>query len=148
MRWTSTPPLRRLQEQQTLSPRSPYRGASLRTRRHVLTTVIVALTMVFAAACGGSSSADKNSGGPEKSNLKVGVLPTWDAAAIYIAIKKGYFQSEGLKVTPVTVANGDEAVSRTMSGALDISHNGYTTPIVAASKGVKLRVIVYASQAK
>jgi NitT/TauT family transport system substrate-binding protein len=105
--------------------------------------------MLLAAACGGSSSADKkNSGGPEKSNLKVGVLPTWDAAAVYIAIKKGYFQNEGLKVTPVIVANGDEAVSRTMSGALDISHNGYTTPILAASKGVKLRVIADASQAK
>jgi NitT/TauT family transport system substrate-binding protein len=104
--------------------------------------------MLFAAACGGSSSADKNSGGPEKSNLKVGVLPTWDAAPLYLAIKKGYFQAEGLKVTPTIVANGDEAVSRTMSGALDISHNGYTTPIAAASKGVKTRIILDASQAK
>jgi NitT/TauT family transport system substrate-binding protein len=104
--------------------------------------------MAFAAACGGSGGDNDKSGGPEKPNLKVGLLPTWDAAAVYLAIKKGYFQAEGLKVTPVIVANGDEAVSRTMSGALDIAHNGYTTPILAASKGVKLRIIADASQAK
>jgi NitT/TauT family transport system substrate-binding protein len=104
--------------------------------------------LLFAVACGGSHAAAKNSGGPEKSNLKVGILPTWDAAAVYLAIKRGYFKAEGLNVTPVILANGDEAISRTMSGAIDISHNGYTTPIAAASRGVKLRIIVDASQAK
>lgn len=103
---------------------------------------------LFAAACGGSSAADKNAGGLEKSDIKVGILSTWDAAPVYMAINKGFFKAEGLKVTPVLLANGDEAVTRSMSGSVDITHVGDTSPIAAAAKGVKLRIIVDGSQAK
>jgi NitT/TauT family transport system substrate-binding protein len=94
--------------------------------------------MLFAVACGGST----DTGGPERTDLKVGVLPTWDAAAVYLAVDKGYFREEGLEVTPVVLANSEEAVSRNLSGAVDIAHDGYVSPIVAASKGLKLRIIV------
>lgn len=106
----------------------------------------IVLMMLFAVACGGSTSTD--TGGPERTDLKVGVLPTWDAAAVYVAVDKGYFREEGLEVTPVVLANSEEAVSRNLSGAVDIAHNGFVTPIMAASKGLKLRFIVGGAQAK
>lgn len=105
--------------------------------------VFVAL---LAVACGGSGGSAGN--GPEKTDLKVGVLPTWDAAAVYLAVDKGYFTAEGLEVTPVVLANSEEAVSRNLSGAVDITHDGYVSPILAASKGLKLRIIVDSARAK
>lgn len=104
---------------------------------------LVSLTL-FAAACGGSTEAT----GPERTDITVGVLPTWDAAAVYMAVEKGYFQDEGIKVTPVVLASSEEAVSRNLSGAVDIAHDGYVSPIVAASKGLKLRIIVNSARAK
>jgi NitT/TauT family transport system substrate-binding protein len=105
---------------------------------------LAALTL-FAVACGGPNT---DATGPERTDITVGVLPTWDAAAVYLAVEKGYFQDEGIKVTPVVLANSEEAVSRNLSGALDITHDGYVSPIVAASKGFKLRIIVNSAQAK
>lgn len=101
---------------------------------------------LFAAACGGSDGSAGN--GPEKTDLTVGVLPTWDAAAVYLAVDKGYFEQEGLNVTPVVLAGSEEAVSRNLSGAVDISHDGYVSPIMAASKGLGLRIIVDSARAK
>jgi NitT/TauT family transport system substrate-binding protein len=121
----------------------------VKTRSQMFAMGAVALMTLFAAACGGSDgSGNKESTGPEKANIKVGVLPTWDAAALYLGVKKGYFQAEGLKVTPVMLANAEEAVSRSMSGGVDITYNGYVSPIIAADKGIKLRIIDDGSQAK
>ena len=107
---------------------------------------LVVLTLLFAVACGGPGGSAGN--GPEKTDLTVGVLATWDAAAVYLAVEKGYFTDEGLKVTPVVLANSEEAVSRNLSGAVDIAHDGYVSPIVAASKGLKLRIIVDSARAR
>ena len=104
---------------------------------------LVCMTL-FAAACGGSPAGD----GPERTALKVGVLPTWDAAAVYVAVEKGFFRDEGLEVSPVVLASSEEAVSRNLSGAVDIAHDGYVSPIVAASKGLRLRIIVDSARAK
>jgi NitT/TauT family transport system substrate-binding protein len=107
-------------------------------------TFALVLMMLFAVACGGST----DSSGPERTDIEVGVLPTWDAAAVHVAVRLGYFQDEGIKVTPVVLANSEEAVSRNLSGAVDIAHNGYVTPIMAASKGLRLRIIVDSARAK
>ena len=111
-------------------------------------TALAFLTLSV-AACGGSGAQEGNDAqGPERTDLRVGVLPTWDAAAVYLAVDKGYFKAEGLTVTPVVLANAEEAVSRNLSGAIDITHDGYVTPILAASKGLRLRIIVDSARAK
>jgi NitT/TauT family transport system substrate-binding protein len=121
----------------------------MKTGIRLLATGTVAVMALFATACSGPEGSDnKDPNGPEKTNIKVGALPTWDAAALYLGVKKGYFQAEGLEVTPVLLANSEEAVSRSMSGAVDITHNGYVSPIIAANKGLKLRIIVDGSQAR
>jgi NitT/TauT family transport system substrate-binding protein len=109
----------------------------------------LAFMALFATSCGGSGApGGGNAQGPERTDIKVGVLPTWDAAAVYLAGKEGYFQAEGLKVTPVVLASSEEAVSRNLSGAVDIAHDGYVSPIAAASRGLKLRIIVDSARAK
>lgn len=121
----------------------------MRTLRHRLAKACIAFLTLLAVACGGSGVPDGgNAQGPERTDIKVGVLPTWDAAAVYLAIKKGFFQAEALNVTPVVLASSEEAVSRNLSGAVDFAHNGYVSPIAAASKGLKLRIVVASARAK
>ncbi len=121
----------------------------MRTLRHRVAKACIVFLTLLAVACGGSGvPGGGNAQGPERTDIKVGVLPTWDAAAVYLAIKKGFFQAEALNVTPVVLANSEEAVSRNLSGAVDIAHNGYVSPIAAASKGLKLRIIVASARAK
>jgi len=119
------------------------------TLRHRVATIALAFLTLSVAACGGSGAPEGNDArGPERTDLRVGVLPTWDAAAVYLAVDRGYFKAEGLTVTPVVLANAEEAVSRNLSGAIDIAHDGYVTPILAASKGLRLRIIVDSARAK
>jgi NitT/TauT family transport system substrate-binding protein len=120
----------------------------LNTRRRAFAASAIALMALFTAACGGSGAAEKGAGGLEKSNIKVGVLSTWDNSTTYLAINKGFFKAEGLNVTPVILVNGDEAVTRSMSNAVDFTNAGDISPIAAASKGVKLKIVVDGSQAK
>jgi NitT/TauT family transport system substrate-binding protein len=107
--------------------------------RHRFAIVVM---MLFAAACGNGGQS------PERTDITVGVLPTWDAAAVYVAIDKGYFRDEGITVSPVVLANSEEAVSRNLSGAVDIAHDGYVSPIMAASNGLDLRIIVDSARAR
>jgi NitT/TauT family transport system substrate-binding protein len=110
---------------------------------------VAAALLLAAAGCGRPDRPDTGaSTGPEKASLTVGVLPTWDAASLYLGIEKGFFRAEGLTVSPVILANADEAASRNMSGAVDITYTGYVPSIIAAAKGLKLRIIVDGSLAK
>jgi NitT/TauT family transport system substrate-binding protein len=118
----------------------------VRTLRKGFAAGALALVTLSAVACGSGEPASTS--GPERTDLKVGVLPTWDAAAVYLAVDKGYFKAEGLTVTPVVLASSEEAVSRNLSGAVDIAHDGYVSPIMAASKGLPLRIIVDSARAK
>src|SRR5262249_24620953 len=131
-------------EHRTVVRRTAHPRLAAQRRGAPVRTFVLALIALFAVACGGSADAK----GPERTDLKVGGLPTWDAAAVYLAASLGYFKDEGLKVTPVVLANSEEAVSRNLSGAVDITHDGYVSPILAASKGLKLKIIVDSARAK
>ncbi|GAA0325481.1 hypothetical protein GCM10010151_14230 [Actinoallomurus spadix] len=51
-------------------------------------------------------------------------------------------------MTPVTMANPEEAISKNVSGAVDFAHNGYVSPTMASNRGLKLRIIIDGAQAK
>ncbi|HEV7933884.1 MAG TPA: ABC transporter substrate-binding protein [Actinomadura sp.] len=106
-----------------------------------------ALLLSTIAGCGGSDSA-KSKGGLEKAEIKVGVLPIVDDAPLYLALKNKYFEAEGLKVTPVFLANGVEAIGRLQSGGVDLAWSSYPGVINSAAKGLKLRVVLDGYAAK
>ena len=113
----------------------------MNTRRWTYATAIVMLAASALSACGGSDSSKKSTGGLEKTNLKVGLLPIPDAATVYLANSKGYFKAEGLNVTPQILNNGSETISRVMSGGVDFSYSAYIPIVQAAAQGVKVRVV-------
>jgi NitT/TauT family transport system substrate-binding protein len=104
------------------------------------TSVTVLLVAALLAGCGGSDGKS-TSGGLEKTDLTVGVLPIPDAATVYIAKSKGYFAAEGLNVTPVILTNGSETISRVVSGGVDLAYSAYVPIIQAVSAGIRVRVV-------
>jgi NitT/TauT family transport system substrate-binding protein len=112
----------------------------MKIRRWTIATAIAMLATSALTACGGSDSP-KKSGGLEKTNIKVGLLPIPDAAAVYLGISKGYFKAAGLNVTPTILTNGSETISRVMSGGVDFAYSAYIPIVQAASAGVKVKVV-------
>jgi NitT/TauT family transport system substrate-binding protein len=107
------------------------------------TSVAVATVLALSglSACGTSDPGTAKNG-LEKAEIKVGVLPIVDDAPLYLALKNKYFEAEGLKVTPVFLANGVEAIGRLQSGGVDLAWSSYPGVINSVAKGLKLRVAV------
>ena len=77
---------------------------------------------VLAAACSSSSAATvpPPPRGLEKTHLTVGALPVVDSVGLYLAIKNGYFQQEGLTVTADPVSKSTDAIPEMEQGKVDI----------------------------
>ncbi|MCP2339010.1 ABC transporter substrate-binding protein [Actinomadura rupiterrae] len=113
-----------------------------------------ALSAVLAAAlalsaCGGSG--DKHSGGKnglEKTDLKVGIIPIADSAAVPIAVNKGYFKAEGLNVKFEPIQGGAIGTQRLMAGSLDVTLSNYVSVFLARDKGTMVKVIADAAEAR
>jgi NitT/TauT family transport system substrate-binding protein len=112
----------------------PFGGLRGRLRRVLAAGAVLAL-LGTATACG-EESGSAGGTGLEKTNLKVAFLPITDAAALHIAIQRGFFKQEGLNVELEQIASGALAPPRLKSGALDISLTQYVSAITATEKGV------------
>ncbi|XVS62194.1 ABC transporter substrate-binding protein [Actinosynnema sp. CA-299493] len=107
-------------------------------------------------ALGGTAEDATGAAAPgevEKSRIRLGLLPILDVAPVHIAIKRGYFEQEGLEVEPVTVTGGAAALPALIGGDLDITFGNWVSFFAAQSndtaKGVGgLKLIMDGYQAK
>ena len=72
--------------------------------------------------------------------------PSLDAIQPYVASEAGIFRKHGLDVRVSEFRGGTTTMKALLAGELDVGVMGLTDAIVAASKGVKLRVFMLASQ--
>jgi NitT/TauT family transport system substrate-binding protein len=93
-----------------------------------------------------SGSAAGGSGAPEKADITFGVLPTADYVAVYLGNQEGFFEEEGLKVTPRAVQGGSAQVPGLVGGDLDISGVNWVGFLAAVNQGVPLRVVAEADR--
>ncbi len=121
----------------------------MNARRFSGLIMAIALAGLIASGCSSapSSPASSSSSGPEVANIKVGVLPIIDNAAVYIALHKGLFKAQGLNVTPVILANGALGTAGLLSGKLNFAFSNYVTAILGASHGAKLLYVADGHQA-
>ncbi|GAA4629070.1 ABC transporter substrate-binding protein [Actinoallomurus vinaceus] len=111
-------------------------------RRWACVAFGIAIAASIVSGCGGSDDK-KSASGLEKTELKVGTLPIVDDSPFFLALKNGYFKAEGLKVTPTTLANGEEGITRLQSGGIDLAWSSYPNAIMAVDSGkVQLRIVV------
>lgn len=121
---------------------SPRRSRGrLRTALTALGAAVLFTAVAGCSALGGSGAQQQQpagggggGGGLEHPDLKVGVLPIVDVAAIQRAQAAGYFKNEGLNVELVTVNSGAVALPQVISGELDMTWTNWTSVIQAQQK--------------
>ncbi|WP_088322070.1 ABC transporter substrate-binding protein [Ureibacillus manganicus] len=79
------------------------------------------------AACGGKE---------ELKTVKVGeVTRSIFYAPLYVAIEKGYFEEEGLKIELSTIPGGDKTMTALLSDGIDVALVGAETSIYVSAQG-------------
>jgi NitT/TauT family transport system substrate-binding protein len=115
-------------------------GKVVRSRfGYVLASLLLALAMI-AAGCGD----DEGGGGSDSSGLttlKVGVIPIADVAPLYLGVKEGFFEDEGLEIEPAPAEGGAAIVPAVMSGDDQIGFSNTTSLIIARSQDLPVKII-------
>lgn len=84
---------------------------------------------------------------PGVTTLRVAEMSTVDDATLFLAMKKGYFAKERIRIITVPVGSGPEALANLASGKADIAFSDYVSAIAATNSGQPLRVLVDAYSA-
>ena len=95
-----------------------------------------AIPVVALAACSsGSSSGVATGPAPEVPSITIDVVPTADAAGIYIAQDDGYFAQQGLKVTIKSINGGEYGMGDLQTNSVQLVEGNYVSFILAQIAG-------------
>ena len=111
------------------------------TYRAVLVTACLVLAACSTPGGTGGPSGTDAEGLPERTELRVGVLPIVDVAPVYLAIERGLFAAEGLTVVPEIVQGGAAAIPALQGGDLDLAYGNWVSFLLANQGGIPLRAI-------
>lgn len=114
-------------------------GLSARRIFGVVSAVAMLAVVSGCGLLGGAEEKPAEAAAPgkiEKAKITLGLLPILDVASVHVAIKKGYFEEEGLEVEPKIIQGGAAAIPGLISGDLDISFGNWVSFISAETKGV------------
>lgn len=99
--------------------------------------LLVALLVVTAslAGCGKGSS--------DKKIIRIGeVTRSLFYAPQYVAIEKGFFEEEGLKVELTTTPGGDKTMTALLSGVIDVALVGSKRRSTSINKVLMIRLLI------
>jgi len=96
--------------------------------------VALALTASCIAAATGPAAAQ--AGKIEKPNITFGVFPITNYGVVYLSIQQGFFQAEGLTVTPRVM--GANPIAGIVGGDFDTGGVTWTAFLLATNRGVPL----------
>lgn len=116
-------------------------GRGLRSRLPIVATALTLVTTL--TSCGllggsddeGEPAGNSGGSGPEQGTIKVSIMRTTDLAPFHLAMARGYFEDEGLKVEFVQAPSGGASVTKLVAGEVDIAYASYTPFFLAESKG-------------
>jgi NitT/TauT family transport system substrate-binding protein len=94
-----------------------------------------AVPVVALAACSNGSSGTPAGPPPEVSSITLDVVPTAEAAGIYIAQEDGYFAQQGLSVKIVSADTTDAGMADLQSGTAQLAEGNYVSFIQAQVAG-------------
>jgi NitT/TauT family transport system substrate-binding protein len=106
-----------------------------------------ALALGVIAGCGDDDSAEPSGAQPSGSTgaasttVTVGVIPIVDVAPLYLGVEQGFFASEGLTLKLQTAQGGAVIVPSVVSGEYQFGFSNTTSLLLAASKGLPLKVV-------
>jgi NitT/TauT family transport system substrate-binding protein len=94
---------------------------------------------VSIAGCGGDD--DGATGQQKQTTLRVGLIPIVGVGPVFLGEKKGFYRDEGLRIKPQFSAGGAEIVPSVMNGSLDIGYSNTVSLLIAADRGLPLRLL-------
>ena len=119
------------------SHRQLLRAGSNRTcRRSLSLGVLAASTIASLCIFAGSQPASAQAAKIEKPNITFGVFPITNYGIVYLSIKEGFFQAEGLNVTPRVM--GGNPIAGIVGGDFDTGGVTWTAFLIATNRGVPL----------
>ena len=89
-------------------------------KKILIMMLVMLLAVSSLAACGGEGSSDDNADGLEEVDVVLDWYPNALHAFLYVAIDKGYYEEEGLKVNIRFPSNANDAISMVAAGKADI----------------------------
>jgi NitT/TauT family transport system substrate-binding protein len=113
--------------------------------RSTATAALVALALAGLAACGGGDDEAQEEGG--KTKAVVGVIPIADVAPLYLGVKKGFFDQEGITVEPKPIQGGAEAVPGVVANELQFAFGNAISLLQAKQRGIDFRFVTEGVQA-
>jgi NitT/TauT family transport system substrate-binding protein len=106
-------------------------------------TCLVAGAMALTAAVATAQGAK-----PEKSNIKVGIIPISNLTPLYVAQKLGYFRDEGLTLETTNASGGPALTGALIGGSLDFVYTSYVSVFQAQSQGFGLVIVANQNSAQ
>src|ERR671921_427032 len=106
-----------------------------RLGRGGLIAALVAALALALASCGGDDSSDSGGGGSKgPRTITVGTLPIANAAPMYLGMRKGFFEAEGLKIKPHVGEGGAALIPALMSSQDQFAFVGVIPAITAVAQ--------------
>jgi NitT/TauT family transport system substrate-binding protein len=99
-----------------------------------ISSFLGAALVALAATAGTPSFAQP--GKIEKPDITIGVFPITNYGVVYLSIQQGFFQEEGLRVTPRNM--GANPVAGIVGGDFDTGGVTWTSFLLATNRGVRL----------
>jgi NitT/TauT family transport system substrate-binding protein len=97
---------------------------------------------VGVAACGDDDDGNGGGGGQaETTTLQVGVIPIADVAPLYLGMKKGFFEEQGLRIKPQLAEGGAAITPAVVSGDFQIGFSNTISLLIAASQDLPVEII-------
>lgn len=106
----------------------------------VLIPLFAALSLGL-TACGGGTGASAEEEGAA-AGVRIGYFPLVHTATAVHADEAGLFEAEDLDAELVQTAGGAAAIPALVSGDFDIAYTNYTSALLAAEKGLPIRLVV------
>jgi NitT/TauT family transport system substrate-binding protein len=118
-----------------------------RLGRGVLISAVVAAFAVVVAGCGGSDDGGGGGSSSGPKTITVGTLPIANAAPMYLGMKKGFFDAEGLKIKPHVGEGGAALIPALMSNQDQFAFVGVIPAITAVAKDLPIKIVTSSDDA-
>src|SRR6516164_7786907 len=115
---------------------SDLQAPGARPRRSRFNAGLIAGLVVALGTLTTTPPAAAQAGKVEKSNITFGVFPITNYGVVYLSLQQGFFQAEGLNVTPRVM--GTNPVAGIVGGDFDTGGVTWTAFLLATNRGVPL----------
>ena len=111
--------------------------------KRLITGIVIGTSAALIAACGSSGSSSTSSkSGPSSYTVTIDEpVATATGAPLYVAIQKGYFAQQGIKIKFSTLSTASSVQEALTSGSIQFATGGAFSIVLANEKGANYQVV-------